>query len=433
MADDLRNFNPFDPTTLQCPYPRYQRLRKESPVHLIESLNVYIVTRHDLVNQVVRDTTTFSNKFGSSSMPLPPDAQRQVTAVMAEGYPRVSTMLTADEPQHTRYRRLVAKAFTPRAIAAIEPALRRITRELIAAFPRNGAVEFVNAFAVPLPVRAIANVLNVPDDRLADFKRWSDNSVAGTGTSISVEQRCEAERGVNEFQRYFAGEIAQRRATPDQFGPDDFLTNLLNARVDSDDQDVDERGLELPEMLSIIQQLLVAGNETTTKLLTELMRLLSEHPTEWERIKANPSRIPLVVEEALRLLTPTQGMWRITTRETELGGVVIPAKQRIIVAYGSANRDEQVFVDPDAFDPDRASLGEHLAFGKGIHFCVGANLSRLEARVALEELSTHIERYWLADTNDLAYHPSFMLRGLVKLDLELETVPDSERVFHHAT
>jgi cytochrome P450 len=421
MSDSLKDFNPFSAESLQCPYPHYQQMRTDSPVHYIEALNVYLVTRHDHVNQVTRDTATYSNKFGSSSMPLPPEAQKLVSAVMAEGYPRVSTMLTADAPQHTRYRRLVAKAFTPRAISEIEPDLRRITQELIGRWVQGSGepIEFVSSFAVPLPVRAIAKVMNIPDDRLADFKRWSDNSIAGTGTSITVDQRCEAERGVNEFQRYFAEEIEQRRQHPQ----DDFLTNLLNARFDSGDnapgETTDNRPLELPEMLSIIQQLLVAGNETTTKLLTEIMRLLGDRPDEWVRLQDDRSRIPLVIEEALRLLTPTQGMWRVTTREVELGGVTIPSGQRIILAYGSANRDETVFAEPDLFNPDRPSNSEHLAFGKGIHFCIGASLSRLEARIALEELLTHIKTFTLADSNDFLYHPSFMLRGLVKLDLNI--------------
>ena len=417
MTDlDLRTFNPFDPQTLQCPWPHYAKMRAEEPVLHIESLGMYFVTRHDLVSEVIRDVTTYSSLFGNTSMPLPAEARAKMMEVLAEGYPRVPTMLTADPPTHTRYRRLVSKAFTPRAIAELEPVIRAITTRLIDSWIETGTIEFVTQFGVPLPVEVIAKALNVPDDRLVDFKRWSDDSIAGIGTNIGIEARLEAERGVNEFQRYFADALEQRKTHP--LG--DLLTNLLNARIDDDDPDVtDTRALDMPEMLSIVQQLLVAGNETTTKMLTEMMRLLAENPDQWAKVKADPTRIPAIVEETLRLSTPTQGMWRVATRDVELAGVHIPKGARVVVVFCSANRDEEVFDDPDAFDPDRARLNEHLAFSKGTHYCIGANLSRLEGRVALEEFTRRLESFSLPATNDYAYHPSFMLRGLVKLDLDV--------------
>ena len=417
MTDlDLRTFDPFDPQTLQCPWPHYAKMRAEEPVLHIESLGMYFVTRHDLVSEVIRDVTTYSSLFGNTSMPLPAEARAKMMEVLAEGYPRVPTMLTADPPTHTRYRRLVSKAFTPRAIAELEPVIRAITTRLIDSWIETGTIEFVTQFGVPLPVEVIAKALNVPDDRLVDFKRWSDDSIAGIGTNIGIEARLEAERGVNEFQRYFADALEQRKTHP--LG--DLLTNLLNARIDDDDPDVtDTRALDMPEMLSIVQQLLVAGNETTTKMLTEMMRLLAENPDQWAKVKADPTRIPAIVEETLRLSTPTQGMWRVATRDVELAGVHIPKGARVVVVFCSANRDEEVFDDPDAFDPDRARLNEHLAFSKGTHYCIGANLSRLEGRVALEEFTRRLESFSLPATNDYAYHPSFMLRGLVKLDLDV--------------
>ena len=417
MSSDLATLNPFDPAVLQCPFPHYARMRTEAPVLYLEQIGMWFVTRHDLVLEVLRDPKTYSNLFGAASMPLPSADREKLVAAIAEGYPRVSTMLTADQPDHTRYRRLVAKAFGPRAIADLEPTVRAVTIELIESWVHSGRIEFVTQFGVPLPVRVIAKALNVPDDRLADFKRWSDDSIAGIGTNISVDARVAAERGVNEFQRYFAAEIERRRTEPQ----DDLLTHLLNARVDDDDAEVtDRRPLDMPEMLSIVQQLLVAGNETTTKMLAEMMRLLGEHPDEWQRVRADPSRVPAVVEETLRLSTPTQGMFRIVKRDVTLGGVAIPAGARMVIVYSAANRDTAVFGDdPDEFDPDRAELSEHIAFGKGIHFCLGASLSRLEGRVALTELAARIESFTLADTNDYGVYPSFMLRGLRRLELDI--------------
>jgi cytochrome P450 len=162
----------------------------------------------------------------------------------------------------------------------------------------------------------------------------------------------------------------------------------------------------------------VAGNETTTKMLTEMVRLLAENPEQWEMVKKDPSRVERIVEETLRLSTPTQGMWRIVTADTELGGYPLKKGDRLIIVFSSANRDECLYSEPDAFDPDREHLRDHLAFGKGIHFCLGANLSRLEGKVALEELSKRIESFRLADSNKYEYFPSFMLRGLTSLDIE---------------
>jgi cytochrome P450 len=415
MSTDLTRFNPFDPETLQCPYPHYAQMRAECPVLAVPAIGVHLVTKHDLVMQVLRDPQTFSSQFGGAGMPMPAEDRKRLAEVIAEGYPRVPTMLTADQPGHTRYRRLVSKAFHPSSIAAMEPVIRAVTTRLIDSWIDKGSIEFVTEFGVPLPVEVIAHALNVPDERMADFKRWSDDSIAGIGTNITVEQRVAAERGVNEFQHYFAEQIELRRVAP----RDDLLTNLLNARIDDGDAEIDDRRpLDMAEMLSIVQQLLVAGNETTTKMLTEMMRLLAEHPDQWEAVKGDPSRVERVVEETLRLSTPTQGMWRIVTRDVELGGVPLSAGSRIVIVFSSANRDEVLYDEPDAFDPDREHLKDHLAFGKGIHFCLGANLSRLEGKVALEELSRRLDSFTLSADNDFSYHPSFMLRGLTRLAIE---------------
>jgi cytochrome P450 len=415
MSVDISTFNPFDPSTQQCPFPHYAQMREEAPVHPVPGLGVHLVTKHDLVMQVLRDPQTYSSMFGGAGMPLSSADREKFAEVMAAGYPRVPTMLTADQPDHTRYRRLVARAFHPKVIAEMEPIIRQITVELIESWIDKGRIEFVKEFGVPLPVRVIAKALNVPDDRLADFKRWSDDSIAGIGTNITLEQRLQAEYGVNEFQHYFAEQIELRRTNPQ----DDILTNLLNASIDDDDPEVtDKRQLDMPEMLSIIQQLLVAGNETTTKSLTEMVRLLAENPEEWAALKADPSRAEKVFEETLRLSTPTQGMWRILTKDAELGGVQLTKGQRIIIVFASANRDEALYDNPDDFIPMRDHLRDNLAFGKGIHFCLGANLSRLEGKVAAEELSKRIDTITLSESNKYQYFPSFMLRGLTDLDIE---------------
>jgi len=414
---DPLSFDPLDPSTMQCPFPHYAALRAEAPVHYVEAIEAYFVTRHDLVSTVARDSETFSSRRDRPPLPFTADQQAALVAVHKAGLPRMSTLITADPPVHTRYRRLVSKAFSPRTIARHEDLIRSIAIRLIDSFPSTGQVEFVEAFALPLPIEVIAKVLNVPDDRLADFKRWSDDTVLGFGGQPTFEELLEAAKGINELQFYFADALDDRRMRPQG----DLLSNLLDARIDDDDPDIeDRRSLNTPEILSIIQQLLVGGNETTTKLLTETMLHLAENPEQWSRVKADPSLIPETVEETLRLTSPAQGMWRIATRDVELGGVAIAEGSRLVIAYGSANRDETLFEDPDEFQPGRANITDHVAFGKGTHFCIGAALARLETRVALEEIVRRVRSYSVRDSNDYVYNNSFLLRGLLSLDLDIE-------------
>jgi cytochrome P450 len=409
-------FNPLDPVTLQCPHPHHTRLRATAPVHFVEDLRVYFVSRHDLVSEIIRDHATFSSKFPKAVLPISREDLERMAEAEAEGLPRPATMITADGQVHTRYRRLVSKAFSPKAIGALEPVVRSITTKLIDTWIDAGRIEFVGQFAGPLPMEVIAKALNVPDERMPDFKRWSDDTVVTFGANPPVEERVRAIRSVNELQAFFAAAIEDRRAAPQ----DDLLTSLLEARIDDDDPDVtDTRPLDVPEIVSIVHQLLVGGNETTTKLLAEMARLLAEHPDHWQRIKRDPSTVAAVVEESLRIGSPAQAMWRIATRDVEVAGVAIPAGSRLVVSYASANRDEDLFADPETFDPDRANLNDHLGFGKGVHFCIGASLARLEARVAFEELGRRLESIDLPDTNDFPYNPSFLLRGLTRLDLDV--------------
>ena len=427
---DLADFGLFDPAVQQCPHVYYARMQQDAPVFqaAIPGGSLHLITRHEDVLEVVRDTETFSSRFDTSGGISSELATRMKELYETEGgYDRIGTMLTVDPPDHTRYRRLVAKAFTPKVINDLEPAIRAITAGLIDDLLDRAAagdpVEFVETFAVPLPVTAIAKALNVPDDRLADFKRWSDASIAGIGTNISIDERLDAEREIIEFQKYFAEQLGLRRTEPQ----DDILTNLLNARIDREDLDLDEAledlnddPLTIAEMLSIIQQLLVAGNETTTKFLTEMMRNLCDTPDEWAALKADPvGRARGVVDESLRLATPTQGMFRIVTRDCEIAGTQLRAGDRVVAMFAAANRDPSVFEDPDAFCPAREEAKDHLAFGKGIHYCLGAALSRLEGKIAAEELGRRLGTIALDSSNTFDYHPSFMLRGLKRLDVHV--------------
>jgi cytochrome P450 len=409
-------FDPTDPETRQCPYPHYERMRADDPVCWVESTQEYLVTRHDLVLAVLRDPVTFSSRRTRALMPLTKEELARVKAAQDEGHPRLPILIAADAPDHTRHRRLVSRAFSPRSIAAREDSVRTITTRLIDSWIDREQIEFVADFAVPLPVEVIADALNIPHHLMGDFKRWSDDAIVGFGDGATVDELVAAERGVNELQRHLEVELDERRARPQ----DDLLTSLLEARIDDDDPDVtDTRPLSTAELLGVVQQLIVGGNETTTKALTALMWHLADHPGHWEAVKADRARIPTVIEESLRLSSPVQGFPRTATRDVELGGVTITKGQKLIVTYASANRDEALFDDSEAFAPDREGLTDHVAFGKGPHYCLGANLARLELRVALEELSRRLDSYTLSEQNDFRYNESLFLRGLLALHLDI--------------
>jgi cytochrome P450 len=271
----------------------------------------------------------------------------------------------------------------------------------------------MNQFAIGFPVRVIAQLLTMEPEREADIKRWSDDSVAALGVEIPAEERLAAARGVVELQHYWAARLEASRAEP----RDDLISDL--ARAQFQEEDGSRRLLTMTEMVSIVQQLMVAGNETTTKLLNATLKLLLENEGEWEAIARDPARIEGVVEEALRLATPNQGMFRQVREDVVLEGVPVPAGSTLWLIFGSANRDESVFPEPDRFDPTRDNLKEHVAFGRGAHFCIGAPLARLEVRVALEQLTRRLREIRLCEDNRYEYEPSYILRGLSSLDLEI--------------
>lgn len=409
---DLADFDPFGRETQQRPQRYYEKMRAECPVFRHDGTTFVFVTRYDEVLRVIRDTETFSSKFGVSSRP-DSETVDKLKDVQRDGWPQVPTLLTNDPPSHDRMRRLVSKAFTPRQVAKLEPGIVETSHALIDAFIDRGSCEFVQDFAIGLPVTTIARALNVPEDRQADFKRWSDDATVAIGAMISEDRRLESAKGILEFQRYFARALDQRLTDPQ----DDILTGLNEARLDEEDG-VTGGPLDMAEKLGIIQQLLVAGNETTTKLLTESMRLLADNPIEWKKLQADPERAGAVVEECLRLATPTQGMFRLVTTDTEIDGVPVAKGTMVVIMFASANRDAEIFGDDaDSFDPDRDNLRQQIAFGKGVHFCIGANLARLEVVNALQILARRLDTIELVDPDGIEYEPSFVLRGIKRLDL----------------
>ena len=412
LTAPLAHVSPMDPRVLGCPVEFNERMRREAPVHRCPHAGIVFVFEHAAIQRIAADHATFSNRFGAQ-MRLADDADPRVAAAMAEGYPAVDTMLTQDPPLHRRYRGLVNQAFTLRRVRTLEPYIEGLAHALVDAFVDAGRCEFVKAFCEPLPLTVIADQLGVPREDLGRFKAWSDAFVVRLGRATTGDAALAAVQRIVEFQHYFAAKLEERRAQPQ----DDILSDIVHARLDG------ERPLDTAESLSILQQLLVAGNETTTASLAEGMALLVAHPDQLALLRAAaPDRrdalLVNMVEEVLRLASPTANMWRICTVETEVGGVTIPKGALVQLRYASGSRDEAVFEAPDRFDITRSNAGRHLAFGHGVHQCIGASLARMELKVAFRVLLERLDGLALdCPAGELDYPPNALLRGLRHLPI----------------
>ncbi len=403
----LQQTSPISAEALACPHQFNARLRREAPIYRCPHSGVVFVADYQTVRQVAKDHKTFSNRFGQA-MRSAGDLDPRLVEVQAEGYPPVDTMLTQDPPVHRRYRGMVNEAFTARRVNSLEQYIERLCHELIDGFVADGECEFVETFAERVPMTVIADQLGVP---LADydlFKSWSDAFVAQLSRMATLEEEIAAAKLIVEFQKYFAAKLEERRAEP----KDDILSDIVHARFE------DERPLDTSEMLSILQQLLVAGNETTTHCIAEGVLLLIQNPDQHALLKRDPELIGNFVEEVLRLASPTANMWRVATRDTEIGGVPVAAGGLVQLRFSSANRDETVFDSPDRLDVSRANARSNVAFGHGVHMCIGASLARKELLVAFRVLLERLDHFELAcSADELVYAPNVLLRGVSHLPI----------------
>lgn len=390
------------PEHLVDPYPTYARLREQGPVVAMGD-DRFLVTDHETVTQVLRDHETFSSQAtGDDSDFFRPD---RGSAGLAFGSPEPFRLLIrSDPPDHTRLRQLVRGPFTPRAIAAMEPGIRRIAEtcvdELIATSARGDA-DFVRDVAFPLPVIVIAELLGIPPERRHDFKRWSDN------LALSVASTSELDLGIAaEMFEFFDRLVADRRVSP----ADDLVSRLL---VDAGDE------LTTVEVVVFCELLLIAGNETTTNLLGNGVQAFFDDPAAVARVRDDAELLPAAIEEVLRFDSPVQGTLRRALRATRLREHTVPENARLLVLLAAANRDPTVFPEPDRFDPARNPT-EHVAFGAGIHFCLGAGLSRLEARVLGEVARGRIRA--LRPTGEPTRGGSALVRGFSSMPVTAEPV-----------
>lgn len=408
-ATDITKVNMVSPEVLECPYPYYERVREEAPVHQTP-LGFWAVSRYEDVLSVVRNPEMFSSLAQSNSFVTPPPPE--VIEIAKQGYPRVNTLLSNDPPSHTQFRNLVNKAFLPKRVAQLEDSIRKIANDLIDVFINDGKVDLVEQFAVGVPLTVIADALGVDRADMPKFKKWSDDSVAPLSGMLTPERQIECAHSRIEFQKYMVDRVREREENL----RDDLLSDLVQARFDSGERAGE--GMTMPEMLDVIAQLLVAGNETTTKLIAAATLMLVENPEQMAKVRADHSLIPNLVEEALRMEAPVQMLPRFTKDDVEVGGVVIPKGSVVMAMYGCANRDGGKYPNPDMFDIERDNARTQLAFGQGPHFCVGAALARSEARIAFELLLSRLNNIALANVDTPTHRElSMTLRGLTNLHL----------------
>lgn len=387
MSAATRGYDPFAPEVMADPYPSYAWLRSCSPVHHVPERGIWVLSRYDDVRAALRDHGRLSS-----------------TAGVGYGWRPVPMMIALDPPEHTRLRRIVQREFVPSAVVArwggrVEALVAAHLDDALG----RGTCDLAQVVASPLPVRVIAELLGVPPDDWPAFKRWSEDTVDALGGALDPVASARAEASVAELGRYCHEAGRARRAAPG----DDLLSLLV---APGDDTLADH------EVSAFAVLLLVAGNETTSDLVTNLVQALVDHPDQWALLRRRPELVPAAVEEALRFDAPIQGFFRNTLVDVEVRGVRIPAGEKVLVLYGSANRDEAHFPRADRFLVER-NPPDHLAFGAGVHHCLGAPLARLQATTLLRGLLARVERVEPAGPVQRTANPLF--RGLAHLPVTL--------------
>ena len=412
----MQPYEPFSEAVREDPYPYYAALREEAPVYWAKEAQAWCVSRHEDVLFVLRNPELFSSdamrtmlmgaRPGVNPLEDPEVMVRALALTQALAFPLEELMggrqlLSEDPPRHTAMRNLVNRGFTPRRIAMWEPRVREFARAYVDEMRHAEEIDLVAALGMPLPVRVICEILGVEPERRDDFKRWSDRIIAGTTGSTRTADPLTSgfADAMKELAEYIRGVAAQRTEQPS-----DDLISVLVATQD------DGAGLSAAEMTLFVLLLLVAGNETTTNLIGNATNALLDHPSQLARVSADRSLVPSWIEETLRWDAPVQLVFRRTTTDVEVAGQRLPANAHVAAILGSANRDERHWGPTAArFDVTRNPQG-HLAFGFGNHFCLGAALARLEARIALDALLDELPRRERSEAR-VEHIDSFLIRG----------------------
>ncbi len=396
-------FRPLHGDQLEDPYPFYARARDEQPVFFSPSLQAWVVTRYDDVRAIVQRPETFSNRDT-----LRPVAQfsAQTLEVLATGFGFMPTITNTDGAAHRRFRVPLQHAFRADRMRSIEEPVRAAAARLVDDVAARGEMDLVADFAAPLSLRAVLQLCDLPADDVQLMINWLPDVKALTMSTLEPEQQVACARSFVAVQRHMAALVEQRRAAPG----DDLIGSLISVRADGG------APLDTAEIVNTAIGTMLAGHDTTTSLIVNAMFILLSSPERWAAVRGQPDTIPGALEEAMRVDSPVPVFIRTAVREVTVDGVAIPASAILLLAYGSANRDPARFPSPDSYDPSR-SPNPHLAFGRGVHACVGARLARLESRIALETLS-RLPGLRLQSGQDLHHIPTLMFRGLARLTIE---------------
>jgi pimeloyl-[acyl-carrier protein] synthase len=395
VATTETGFNPFDPAVMADPYPYYRRMREQDPVHWNGVVRAWFLTRHADVSELLRDDRFSADRTLSDRYTPPPPGRARPGR----------SMLVVDPPDHTRLRSLVNTAFTPRMVEQLRSRIEAISADLLDRLAGGREADLVAEFAYPLPVVVIAEMLGVPARDRLRFQEWSAVLVKGLDPFVDAETQERVFDARDALIDYLRGVIAERRRGP----RDDLITGLIAAEAKGD---VFSQG----ELLAMCNLLLVAGHETTVNLIGSGVLALLANPDQLERLRRAPELARTAVDELLRYTSPVQWTGRVAVADLELGGRRIARHQSVVGILGAANRDPAVFPDPDRLDIGR-DPNPLLAFGRGIHFCLGAPLARLEAQVALPMLLARFPGLRLAGEPEP--RPTWNLRGLTRLPVTL--------------
>ena len=388
-------FDPLGEAYLRDPLAE----RPEAPVFYAPSLDYYVVTRYADVERVFLDPETFS--AANAQLPLIPLAPEVGKTLLDGGHRPQPSMVSLDPPAHGRLRKPAARAFTPRRVREMEPRIRATAAELLDAVDATREFDLIEALAFPLPMRIMFSFMGVPEADWPRLKAWCGSRASLAWGRPTPDEALHHAQQMVRYRRYLRELVA---AKADDRG-DDFASALLEI------SDEDPEALRHEEIASILFSLSFAGHETTNNLIGNCVRRLLEVPERWARLVAEPESIPGAVDEILRF-DPSVPVWRrVTTRPVTLGGVDLPEGAKLFLWLAAAGRDADVFPEPDAFDPARANARRTLAFGRGIHFCIGSALGRLEATLALEELTRRHPSLRLVDGQEIPFHPNISFRG----------------------
>ncbi len=375
------------------PFTTYRHMRENQPVYYDPTRGTWNVFRHADVLRILSDYDAFSSQFHNPRQGEQGD------------HPFAQTLISTDPPRHHQLRALVNQAFTPRAVEALEPRITQIVSECLERVLAQNQMDVIGDLGYPLPVIVIAELLGIPAEDRERFKQWSDMVVSLAERGGDVDYSQYGGGAMMEMAAYFFDMLEKRRKSPGS----DLISGLLQASIDGE-------SLNQVELIGFCSLLLVAGNETTTNLIGNAMLSFCEHPDAWERLRRDPSLAPLAVEEVLRYRSPVQSMYRVAKQATTVRGVTLPAGAFVSAWIGSANHDADQFDNPQEFNIAR-SPNRHLAFGQGIHYCLGAPLARLEGRLALTALLKCFSEVWRLEETPLERLPSLVIFGLKRLPI----------------